>query len=325
PQQKEAEMQTESPTFLDGQTVLFQGDSITDGGRRRNNGGANSPQALGSTYPVLVTSELLGQHIDKEVKFYNRGISGNKVFQLAERWQEDCLDLQPDILTILIGVNDFWHMVNGDYDGTVEIYERDFMALIEQTKAALPNVKIIIAEPFAVLVASELLGQHIDKEVKFYNRGISGNKVFQLAERWQEDCLDLQPDILTILIGVNDFWHMVNGDYDGTVEIYERDFMALIEQTKAALPNVKIIIAEPFAVKGGSAMTERWDNEFPAYQAAAKRVAEAHKTGWIACQSLFDEALTRGSVQHWCPDGVHPSPAGHQLMTEAWIQALREA
>ncbi|MEL6650124.1 MAG: SGNH/GDSL hydrolase family protein [Bacteroidota bacterium] len=227
PQQKEAEMQTESPTFLDGQTVLFQGDSITDGGRRRNNGGANSPQALGSTYPVLV--------------------------------------------------------------------------------------------------ASELLGQHIDKEVKFYNRGISGNKVFQLAERWQEDCLDLQPDILTILIGVNDFWHMVNGDYDGTVEIYERDFMALIEQTKAALPNVKIIIAEPFAVKGGSAMTERWDNEFPAYQAAAKRVAEAHKTGWIACQSLFDEALTRGSVQHWCPDGVHPSPAGHQLMTEAWIQALREA
>jgi len=225
-----SETQDMPPTneaFLAGKTIVFQGDSITDGGRQKDQLGPNGRGALGSTYPLLISAQVLG----------SQGEQGTK----------------------------------------------------------------------------------------FYNRGISGHKVFQLAERWEVDCLDLKPDILTILIGVNDFWHMVNGKYDGTTEIYERDFMALIERTKAALPNVKIIIAEPFAVAGGRAITERWDNEFPAYQAAAKRVAEAHGTQWIATQALFDAALERGSVDHWCPDGVHPSPAGHHLMAEAWTQALREA
>ncbi|MEL7532107.1 MAG: SGNH/GDSL hydrolase family protein [Bacteroidota bacterium] len=188
-----------------------------------------------------------------------------------------------------------------------------------------PNAGGALGGTYPLLISAQILGSEGEQGSKFYNRGISGNKVFQLAERWEEDCINLKPDILTILIGVNDFWHMVNGKYEGTVEIYERDFMALIERTKAALPNVKIIIAEPFAVAGGSAITERWDNEFPAYRAAAKRVAEAHGTQWIATQTLFDQALERGSVKHWCPDGVHPSPAGHHLMAEAWIEALREA
>lgn len=212
---------------LAGKTIVFQGDSITDGGRRKENLNPNDAFALGSTYPLLVSSKVLGDQVDKDIKLYNRGISGHKVFQLADRWDKDCLDLKPDILTILIGVNDFWHMVNGNYDGTPEIYERDFMALIARTKAALPNVKIIIAQPFAVA--------------------------------------------------------------------------------------------------GGRAITERWDNEFPAYQAAAKRVADAHGTQWIACQTIFDEALKNGSVGHWCADGVHPSPAGHQLMANAWIEAIVEA
>ena len=188
-----------------------------------------------------------------------------------------------------------------------------------------PNAGGALGGTYPLLISAQILGAEGEQGTKFYNRGISGNKVFQLADRWEEDCINLKPDILTILIGVNDFWHLVNGNYDGTVEIYERDFMALIERTKTALPNVKIIIAEPFAVKGGRAITERWEKEFPAYQAAAKRVAEAHGTKWIATQALFDQALERGSADHWCPDGVHPSPAGHQLMAEAWIEALREA
>ena len=77
-----------------------------------------------------------GQPTHPHLKVYNRGISGNKVFQLAERWDKDCLDLKPNVLSILIGVNDIWHALNGNYDGTVENYETDYRALLNRTQDA---------------------------------------------------------------------------------------------------------------------------------------------------------------------------------------------
>jgi lysophospholipase L1-like esterase len=93
--------------------------------------------------------------------------------------------------------------------------------------------------------------------LKFFNRGISGSKVYQLAERWQVDCLDLKPNVLSILIGVNDFWHKQKMQYDGTLEKYESDYRALVKRTKSALPDVKLIICEPFLLNFG-AVDDSW-------------------------------------------------------------------
>ena len=109
--------------FGKGNTVLFQGDSITDAGRDKEKELPNNPRSFGQGYAFLAASALLNALPEKQLTIYNRGISGNKVYQLAERWQKDCLDLKPDVLSILIGVNDYWHMRNGKYDGTVEVYE----------------------------------------------------------------------------------------------------------------------------------------------------------------------------------------------------------
>src|SRR6267378_2689227 len=134
-----------------GDVVLFQGDSITDAGRGREKAGTpNEQPGLGSGYAWLAAAELLVDHPTEQLKVFNRGISGNKVFQLADRWQADCLDLKPNVLSILIGVNDLWHKLDGKYDGTVEIYERDYRALLERTRKALPKVKFVICEPFVL-------------------------------------------------------------------------------------------------------------------------------------------------------------------------------
>ena len=94
------------------QTVLFQGDSITDAGRSREKASiANDQAGLGSGYAGMAAVELLLDRPDYNLKVYNRGISGNKVFQLADRWQEECIKLQPNLVSILIGVNDFWHTI----------------------------------------------------------------------------------------------------------------------------------------------------------------------------------------------------------------------
>lgn len=172
-------------------------------------------------------------------------------------------------------------------------------------------------------IVTSLLGQHPKKDINCYNRGISGHKVFQLANRWEEDCLQIQPDILSILIGVNDFWHTLDWGYTGTVEVYEKDFRTLLERTKKALPNVQLIIAEPFVLRGTAIVEEKWYPAFSAYQRAAKSVANDFGAAFIPLQSIFDKALKIAPVSYWCPDGVHPSLAGGYLMAEAWIEVLK--
>ncbi len=171
------------------------------------------------------------------------------------------------------------------------------------------------------IVASTLLGEHPEAGFRFYNRGISGNKVYQLAERWEEDCLQLRPDVLSILIGVNDFWHTLDFNYQGSAETYENDFRALLKRTLAELPELRLIIAEPFAVAGGSAIDEKWA-AFKPYQQAARRIAMEFNATFIPLQSIFDEALKHAPASYWAPDGVHPSMAGDYLMAQAWLNVL---
>lgn len=175
---------------------------------------------------------------------------------------------------------------------------------------------------YVTYIAGHLLGNNPDKNIKCYNRGISGNKVYQLSERWNDDCLNLRPDVLSILIGVNDFWHTLSHNYQGTADTYETDFRQLLDRTKASLPDTKLIIGEPFAVKGGTAITDEWRSGFVAYQQAAKTIAKDYNAIFIPYQNVFDEALEKGPVSYWCPDGVHPSVGGAFLMATAWIDAF---
>ncbi|MEM6316384.1 MAG: SGNH/GDSL hydrolase family protein [Bacteroidota bacterium] len=169
-----------------------------------------------------------------------------------------------------------------------------------------------------------LMGKHPQKGLRCYNRGISGHKVFQLANRWEDDCLQLQPDVLSILIGVNDFWHTLSHNYKGTVEVYEKDFRTLLDRTKKSLPDVQLIIAEPFVLRGTAIVEEKWYPAFSAYQKVAQSIAKDHDATFIPLQSIFDKALEMAPVSYWCPDGVHPSMAGAYLMAEAWLSALQK-
>ncbi|MFT7034690.1 MAG: lysophospholipase L1-like esterase [Cyclobacteriaceae bacterium] len=177
---------------------------------------------------------------------------------------------------------------------------------------------------YVIQTAAQLTAENFDTGFSIYNRGISGHKVHQLAARWDDDALMLKPDVLSILIGINDYWHMVNGKYAGTVEIYENDFRALLERTKKALPNVKFLICEPFAVWGGKAITERWGKELPGYQSSAAKLAAEFNAGFVPFQAVFNKALKKAPASVWCPDGVHPSLAGGQLMAKAWMKEFNK-
>lgn len=185
-----------------------------------------------------------------------------------------------------------------------------------------PNSSRSFGGGYAFLAASSLLNSLHEKNLTFHNRGISGNKVFQLANRWQKDCFDLKPDVLSILIGVNDYWHFRDGNYDGTVEIYENDFRKLLQTTLEKHPNIKLIICEPFYVLETSAVDESWVEPMKEYQTSALKIAEEFNTIWVPFQTAFDEAVKHAPATYWTGDGVHPSMAGAQLMAEAWLRSV---
>jgi lysophospholipase L1-like esterase len=176
---------------------------------------------------------------------------------------------------------------------------------------------------YAFLVASELLVQHPDKTLKIYNKGVGGNKVFQLAERWDADCLDIKPNVLSIMIGVNDFWHTLSHNYTGTVQTYQTDLKALLDRTKKQLPDVKLIIGEPFGVSGIKAVNEKWYPAFNDYRKVARELADQAGAVFVPYQAVFDKAQKAAPGVYWTGDGVHPTLAGSRLMAQAWLEAVK--
>ena len=187
---------------------------------------------------------------------------------------------------------------------------------------AAPNSPSAFGVGYALFTAASILANNPDAALNMYNRGISGNKVYQLAERWEKDCLALQPNLISILIGVNDYWHTKTGGYTGTVETYSTDYQKLISQTQKALPNIKIVIMEPFIIQGGTALDNTWESGFAPYRNAAKKIASDNGLIFVPLQSVFNEALKHAPAVYWGNDGVHPSMAGAQLMAQAWLKAV---
>lgn len=124
-------------------TVLFQGDSITDAGRDYSD-----PDSLGSGYVLMAASMFAARHPERNIKWLNRGVSGNRTVELLERWQTDTIDLKPDVLTILIGINDVWYHPGGPLNTDISIYKENYIKLLAWTREALPDCQIILMEPF---------------------------------------------------------------------------------------------------------------------------------------------------------------------------------
>ena len=174
---------------------------------------------------------------------------------------------------------------------------------------------------YALLAASQLLDEYSKVKPKIYNRGISGNKVFQLAERWDADCIALKPDIVSILVGVNDYWHISKHGYEGTVKTYEKDYRALLQRTRRELPEVTLVVCEPFVLRCGE-VNQSWFPAFDGYRAAAKKVAAECKAIFVPFQSVFDKATKSAPAQYWTADGVHPTLAGAHLMAKTWLSTV---
>ncbi len=208
--------------------------------------------------------------------------------------------------------------------GSVVLFQGDSItdAGRDRKREGSANDAAMFGRGYPFHIAAYALSHHPQANLQIYNRGISGNKVPDLDARWDKDCLDLKPAAISILIGVNDIWHKLNGHYDGTVADYEEGYNALLARTKKALPDTRLIVCEPFVLRCG-AVKDNWFPEMDERRAAAKRVAENHAALFIPFQTMFDDAVAAGTKpEFWARDGVHPTVAGHGLMAKTWIEAV---
>jgi lysophospholipase L1-like esterase len=183
----------------------------------------------------------------------------------------------------------------------------------------------VLGHGYAYLIAARLWYQFPPKRFQFYNRGISGNQVTDLVRRWQPDTLSLRPDLVSILIGVNDVLNAVNGNTDSTVSGFEKNYRALLQETKQQLPGTELVICEPFILPVGR-VKEKWKDfkeEITGRQEVAKQLSVEFKTLYVPLQDRFNQAVEKYPPDsYWLWDGIHPMPNGHELIAQEWIRQV---
>ncbi|MFA7636884.1 MAG: SGNH/GDSL hydrolase family protein [Monoglobales bacterium] len=182
-----------------------------------------------------------------------------------------------------------------------------------------------MGQGYPTLVAGKL-GYDYPGKYEFVNRGISGNRIVDLYARIKIDMINLKPDVMSILIGVNDVWHEFSSKNGVETERFEKVYNLLIEDLKAALPNLKIMILEPFLLPGGAS-----DGKYDEFLAqvkekaeAAKRVALKNNLVFVPLQEEMEKKAAISGPDKILTDGVHPIAAGHEIIKNQWLKGFEK-
>lgn len=185
------------------------------------------------------------------------------------------------------------------------------------------NESLAMGQSYAFIIAARLGAQIPERGIKFYNRGVSGNKVSHLASRWQTDALDLKPDLLSILVGINDFHGQV------AIGEFSAGYEKLLSDTVKALPHVKLVIVVPFALFMQNPSPYRpsvpgWEADLKARQDIVRKFAVKYKAALVDIQPQLDKKIQDAPDNHWITDGIHLSAAGNGLLAEEWLRAVNK-
>ena len=182
----------------------------------------------------------------------------------------------------------------------------------------------IMGHGYAFSIASRVGADFPEKHFSFYNRGISGNKITDLQARWQKDVLDIKPDVLSILVGVNDVHSVIRQKDVVTAEKFEEVYRMVLTQTRTQLPQCLFVICEPFILPVLSVKDDwsKWENEIKKRQNIAADLSKEYNAVFVPLQTVFNKAAVRATPEYWIWDGIHPTVAGHELIAREWLKQV---
>ena len=202
--------------------------------------------------------------------------------------------------------------------GTRILFQGDSITDGNRGRSADPNH--ILGHGYAFLIAAKFGAAFPEAKLEFFNRGVSGNTVLDLEKRWPKDTLDLKPDVLSILIGVNDKGRGVPFDQ------FEQTYDKLLTDAKAANPKLKLVLCEPFIVNHLATTPQHGapNADIVLRQQIVARLAKKHGAALVHFQAALDRATERAPALHWIWDDIHPTYSGHQILADEWERTVRE-
>lgn len=180
---------------------------------------------------------------------------------------------------------------------------------------------------YAYIIGAKLGNEQAEQRPVFYNRGVSGNRISDLYARWNEDAIYLQPDVLSILIGVNDVWRTLKGEPSGCTDRFERAYRHVLEETREVLPEAKLVLCEPFILNTGAPAEDwsEWSKWITHYQQVVRELSRQFGTVFVPLQESLNAAALRTDAAYWLWDGVHPTTAGHDLIAREWLSVVEKS
>jgi acyl-CoA thioesterase-1 len=171
---------------------------------------------------------------------------------------------------------------------------------------------------YAFMVSSRLMALHPELDLKFFNRGVSGDRAADLAARWQWDCVKLAPSLVSILVGVNDTWRRFDSNDPVSAGEFAAAYRQILELTKRET-QAAIVLCEPFLLACGQ-VDHGWFNDLEPKIEVVRGLAREFSCILVPLVDAFDKASRRAAPRYWAEDGVHPTAAGHALIAQTWLK-----
>jgi lysophospholipase L1-like esterase len=170
------------------------------------------------------------------------------------------------------------------------------------------------------LTSSLLSARFPEYKFKFINRGIGGNRVKDLQARWEQDCLELKPTVLSIYIGINDTWRKYDRNDSTSTEQFVAGYRDILDRARDGL-DARLILIEPFVVPV-TPDQRQWREDLDPKIQAIRELAMEYNALYVPLDGLFAQVTMRAEPAYWAYDGVHPTGAGHALIADAWLRAV---
>ena len=179
---------------------------------------------------------------------------------------------------------------------------------------------------YAYIINGILGNACLKEDLKFYNRGISGNRIADLYGRWKEDCINLKPDILSILIGINECYSSINSNSGSDTKRFAKIYRLLLDEVREKNPETKLVLCEPFALPSGPLAEnfELWKSMLEPLQMQVCEIAKEYNAIFVPLQNKFNELCNVKPAEYWIWDGMHPTVCGHHVIAEEWLVHTKE-
>jgi lysophospholipase L1-like esterase len=172
---------------------------------------------------------------------------------------------------------------------------------------------------YAALAAARLQALYPELNLQFTNRGIGGNRIYDLEERLEADVLALKPTLVSILIGINDTWRRYDSNKPSPIAEFHASYRRILQQVAAL--GARIVILEPFVLPIPEDR-RAWREDLDPRITAVRELTWEFNAAYLPLDGIFAQAATRQKMAYWLPDGVHPSAAGHSLIADHWIDLV---